>query len=299
MRRHRPRLITVRQFELKHGLKQRRIGRVFHHALTFQSSGALRCCKFLGLSAGCRPICTPLETVCDANYLPRLLVDLREVHHVLLHIPLQGVNPNHGHVCRAVRPQRFHVFGVVVNVRRRRQRHKGARFQQFVQDLGLQPVGAVLLVCDLVNVAVTQEFPVDADVFLQNDWVNVRLIVRHPHGLLYRHRNGQPHGIHHGFVQGHPLHHASDGRAIGSHHRIWQFLAVLFRALPLCPAAVRACLTPPPRQISCHARRCPVQCGRVQTLQILCRFHGAACGALFQPPRLIVLQIDEHIVCHP
>ena len=184
-------------------------------------------------------------------------------------------------------------------MRRRRQRHEGSRFQQLVQDLCLQPVGAVLLIGNLVNVAVSQEFPVDTHIFLENDRINIRLVVRHPHGFLYRHRNWQPHGIHHGFVQCHPLHHTADGRAIGSHHRIRKLLIILLRALPFGSAAVGAGFPPIPRHRSLASRRRPVQRRRFHTLQILRRFHGAAGGALFQPPRLVVLQIDEHIVCHP
>ena len=198
--RHRPRLIAVGQFELEHRLKERRVGRVFHHALALQPSGALRRGKFLCLPAGGCPIRPALETVGNSDDLPRLLIDLRQIRHVLLDITLQRVNPDHGHVCRAVRPQGFHVLGVVVNVRRRRQRHKTAGFQQLVQDFCLQPVGAVLLVGNLVQVGVAQEFPVDADVFLQNHRVNVRLVVRHAHRLLHRHRHRQSHGVHHGLI---------------------------------------------------------------------------------------------------
>ena len=94
------RLVCIGQLEFEHQLKQLGVGGIFHNPLAFQPSCAHGSSVFLCLSGGCRGISAPLKAVGDAQHLPRLLVHLAQICHLVLQIPGEVVHADHVPVCR-------------------------------------------------------------------------------------------------------------------------------------------------------------------------------------------------------
>ena len=179
VRRHdRPRLVRVRQLELEHRLEERSVCRVLHHTLGFQAPGRLRRCELLGFAARGGVVCPTLEGICNADDLPRLFVDLCQIGEVLLHVALQIVDVDERLRRGVARPDDLHVVCIHADAGLVRQRDIASGFEQLVNDLGLNAVGGVLLVCNLVDVAVAKEPAVHAHILLQNDGEDVRLVER-------------------------------------------------------------------------------------------------------------------------
>ena len=314
---HRPRLVRVRQLELEHGLEQRRIRRVFHHALAFQSASTLRRRELLCLATGGRAVCPPLKAVRDADDLACLFVYLRQVHHVLLHVALQVVYVDQRFGGRIARSDDLHVLRVHADAGLVRQRDVTARFQQLVDDLALDAVGGVLLVSDLVNIAVSQEPAVHAHVLLQDDREDVWLVERHLRRLLDDLHHRQPQLVRLRVGCRLSAHHAADGAAVASGDGHRDFLELFLGLLPLASAAVRAFFPPAPqrqrprlsckrirRRVKVHLRRRAhaVRQQDVRRVHLRLRqqrLHRATLHAPAQPPRLIVFKVFQLRVVHP
>ena len=331
---NRARFVRVGQLELEHRLEQGGIGGVAHHALALQPAGALGCGKLLRRAARGRCILAPLERIRDADDLPGLLVNVLQVLQVLRDVALERVHADHGHLRRGLRVNDFHVVLVPLHACFGRERREAAERNKLVDDFLLQPVRGVLLVGYLVDVAVAQELPVDAHVFLQNHRIDVRLVVRYPR-RLQRHRYDRVAelvklaGRH-----GHRLC-PGDDAAVAAPDREVDLLVVLGALHPLGRSAVRAYLGRAPvlavrrRGVQLalqpvHARAAPLLavrwksrskrqvfvlradcgCGLVKhllgdVLYILHRLQRPAHGAAAQTASLVVLQVLQLRVAHP
>ena len=304
---HGPGLIGVGQFELEHGLEQGGVGRVLHDPLGLQSSGSLGRRELLCRAGGSGGVLAPLEGVGDADDLPGLLIHLFQVGHVLLHAALQIEHADHGHVRGATRADDLHVVLVHLDGGRIRQGDVGAGSDQLVDDLGFNPVGCVLLVCDLVDVAVPQELPVHAHVFLENDGVDVRLVKWHSGGLHLNCHQGQAQLVH--LVCDH-LHRLRTGDhvSVSLGDGVVDLLKLLLCLLPVAGPAVGADLAPAglgalrlsghDHRAAAHSGRDAVQ-GRADGLHVVRRLQRAALGAPSQPSGLIVLHVLQGRVVDP
>ena len=304
---HGPRLVCVGQLELKHGLEQGGVGRVLHHPLGLQPSSGLGRGELLGCAGGGSGVLSALEGIGDADDLPGLLIHLFQVGHVLLHAALQIEHADHGHVRGAARADDLHIVLVHLDGGRVGQGDVGAGSDQLVDDLGFNPVGGVLLVCDLVDVAVPQELPVHAHILLEDDGVDVRLVEGDFGGLHLNCHQGQAQLVH--LVCDH-----LNGLRARDHIPVplgdggIDLLELLLALLPVaCPAvgahlpaaglgALR--LSGHDHRAATHSGRDAVQC-RADGLHVVRRLQGAALGAAPQPSGLIVLHVLQGRVVDP
>ena len=315
-----PWLVCVRQLELEHRFEERSVCRVLHHALGFQAPGRLRRCELLGLAARGGVVCAALEGIRNADDLPRLFVDLCQIGEVLLHVALQIVDVDERLRRSVARPDDLHVVRVHADAGLVRQRDIASGFEQLVDDLGLDTVGGVLLVCNLVDVAVAQEPAVHAHVLLQNDGEDVRLVERDA-CRLFRDRDDRQAQLVCLCLAGHFFRNdARNDAPVCALNWEVDFLVFLGGLCPLCPAAVRAGLAPAalyrrsglPLQLVRRFLNGRFRCLRLQNrlrrrpvcarfIHRFCcqRLNGAALDAPAELPRLVVVQVFQLRIVHP